>query len=269
MRGVLNFVAVFAGAWNIWHVYMQKYGILRLYNAKSGQAAKVPGWVDRLLIWAWLPLYSFRIGVDYRQTLDDLFPGGRQTLGPLLDALAIIQPYAKVPALALVGAAIGTFLFYEHRANGLRNAPRLVMAGGTTLLASTFLLVHPLKAYLAFAFSHAVEYMVFVWAFQRRRYQEPLPHRPLIERFLRFPITAYVLSALSLAALFVYFKYFGRYLFPGQARPRAFGFSTLELVGYWTVYQSMVHFYFDGFLWKMRHASTRATIGAGPDRADT
>ena len=262
MRGLLNFLAVAAGAWNIWHVYMQKYGILRLYNAKNGQAAKVPGWVDRALLWCWLPLYFLRIGVDYRTTLDQLFPGGRQTLGPLLDAVAVAAPYVKLPAFVGVAGSIALFIFYERRVNGLRNAPRLVMAGGTTLLAASFLFVHPLKAYLAFAFSHAVEYMVFVWAFQRRRYREPLAHRPLIARFLRFPISAYLLSALSLAMLFVYLKYFGRYLFPDQPRPRAFGYSALELVGYWTIYQSMVHFYFDGFLWKMRHASTRAVIGA-------
>ena len=29
---------------------------------------------------------------------------------------------------------------------------------------------------------------------------------------------------------------------------------------YWGIYQSMVHFYFDGFLWKMRKKSVRANI---------
>ena len=49
----------------------------------------------------------------------------------------------------------------------------------------------PLKVYIAYGFSHAVEYVVFVWAFQRRRYAEPLAHRPLLQRVLKHPVLAY------------------------------------------------------------------------------
>jgi len=61
------------------------------------------------------------------------------------------------------------------------------MALGTTLLSSTFLFVHPIKAYLTYAFSHAVEYMVFVWAFQHRRYAQPLAHHPWLGWALQRP----------------------------------------------------------------------------------
>ena len=40
-------------------------------------------------------------------------------------------------------------------------------------LGAAFLFFDPVKVYLAFAFSHAVEYMVFVWAILRRRYAKP------------------------------------------------------------------------------------------------
>ena len=136
------------------------------------------------------------------------------------------------------------------------------MAAGTIALASTFLFVHPLKAYLAFAFSHALEYMVFVWAYQRRRYREPLPHRPLIERALRYPLTTYVVSAILLGGLFIYWKYWGRWVVPSATQPRLLEFRAMEWVGYWTIFQSMVHFYYDGFLWKMRLPSVRQTVGA-------
>ena len=44
--------------------------------------------------------------------------------------------------------------------------------------------------------------------------------------------------------------------------PMLFVSGFLLLIGFWTVYQSMVHFYFDGFLWKMRSPTIRATVGA-------
>ena len=80
-------------------------------------------------------------------------------------------------------------------------------------------------------------------------------------RELTIPSTL-VLSALLLGAAFTYLKYYGRWLFPEARMPRIDGITTYEWVGYWTVYQSMVHFYFDGFLWKMRLPSVRATVGA-------
>ena len=64
---VLHTVAVFAGLWNFYHVYMQKYGIMRLYNAKSGSETKVAGWVDKIMLFAWLPLYLAWLGPLYRE----------------------------------------------------------------------------------------------------------------------------------------------------------------------------------------------------------
>ena len=261
-RPLLNFAAVFAGIWNIWHVYMQKYGIFRMYSAKAGAEERVPGWVDRLLIFAWLPLYLFYLGTTYRTEVNRLFSRGRDILAPLFDVVEAGAHYGMLPAIGLVVGSVALFLYWENRSHGLKNAPRLVMGAGTTLLAASFLFVHPLKAYLAYALSHAVEYMVFVWAFQRRRYREPLQHKPMIQRFLRWPITVYVLSAVALGLVFTYMKYYGRWIWPEQPMPEILDVTTYELIGFWTVYQSMVHFYFDGFLWKMRSPTIRATVGA-------
>lgn len=261
-RPLLNFAAVFAGIWNIWHVYMQKYGILRMYSAKAGAEERVPGWVDRLLIFAWMPLYLFYLGTTYRTEVNRLFSRGRDILAPLFDAVEVGAQYGMLPSIGLVVGSVAVFLYWENRSHGLKNAPRLVMATGTTLLAASFLVVHPLKAYLAYALSHAVEYMVFVWAFQRRRYREPLQHKPFIQRFLHRPILVYVVSALALGLVFTYMKYYGRWIWPEADMPAIFDVTTYELIGFWTVYQSMVHFYFDGFLWKMRSPTIRATVGA-------
>ncbi len=38
------------------------------------------------------------------------------------------------------------------------------------------------------------------------------------------------------------------------------GYRTAKWLSYWGIYQSMVHFYFDGFLWKMRLSSVRANL---------
>lgn len=255
-----NALAVVAGAWNIWHVLMQKYGILRLYNAKSGNACKVPGWVDRLLLFGWVPLFLVWLGPSSRREVLEAYPRGRATLLPLLDVMEAVQPVLLLPALTLVVASFALFLRAEYRANRLANAPRLWLAGGTTVLSAAFFFVHPLKVYLAYAFSHAVEYMVFVWAFQRRRYAKPLPHRPPLARILKRPWLAYGGFIVVGATLVVMLKYYGRTWLPERDQAYFVGISTAEWFLYWGLFQSMVHFYFDGFLWKMRSASTRAHI---------
>ena len=259
-RHFLNGLAVFAGLWNIWHVYNQKYGIFRLYNAKSEETQKVPGWVDRLLIWGWLPLYFFWLSPRYDEYILRRFSRGRTLLTPVFDAFNAASPYLIWPSIALVLFSIAAFLYYERKVNHFRNAPRLWMLFGTTILASSFLWLHPLKAYLAYAFSHALEYNVFVWAFQRRRYHSELSHKPVIGKMLKRPGVFYLTLIVSLVLAFGYLKYFGRTIMPSAKAPKFLGFTTASWIMYWTVYQSMVHFYFDGFLWKMRLPTVRASI---------
>ena len=260
MREIFIAVAVFAGLWNIYHVYNQKYGILRLYSAKSGSEERVPPIVDRLLIWGWLPLYLMYLSPRYGDYVTRLLFGARELLRPVFGVLDAISVYLLWPCAIFVAGTVVAFLWYEWRCHRLQNAPRLWMALGTTILASSFLWIHPLKAYLAYAFSHAIEYMVFVWAFQRRRYDHPLEHRPLLGRVLKHPIVAYGVFTIGLAATFLYMKYYGRSIFSDERPPTFLGFTTYRWVAYWTVYQSMVHFYFDGFLWKMRLPTVRANI---------
>ena len=257
---ILHTVAVFAGLWNFYHVYMQKYGIMRLYNAKSGSETKVAGWVDKIMLFAWLPLYLAWLGPLYREVALEKLGRARAVLPPILDALESVMSVTIPITIAFVVVAIAIWIVSEWRSNRMRNMPRLWMFIGQNALAVSFLIFNPVKAYLAFAFSHAVEYMIFVWAFQRRRYDKPLSHKPLLQRVLRHPATAYLAFILLIGGGFTFFKFWGDYVFPSKTPPEAFGQQTRVWLLYWGVYQSMQHFYFDGFLWKMRSASVRANI---------
>lgn len=261
-RALTAAVFVVAGVWNFWHVYMQKYGILRLYAAKSGAPAAVPGYVDRLLVFAWVPLIATWVVPAYRDVALRYFGRARLGLDPTLALIDRIQAVAAPLSALVIVVAVALFLVHERRATGLRNAPRLVMAGGIVALNTCFLVFDPVKVYLAFAFSHAIEYMVFVWAFQRRRYREPSPDAPLLGELLRRPLLAYGGFILSLGAAFVLLKYWGRHIhpLPQAERPALFGHSLATWVSFWTAYQSLLHFYMDGFLWKIRRPALRASL---------
>jgi hypothetical protein len=261
LRPLLAAVIFFSGAWNIWHTYMQKYGILRLYEAKSGSGARgVPGWSDRLVVLAWLPLYLVWLAPAHAGEVSRYFASVREHTAPLIAALESTGAWLVPPAVALVGFSLVSFAVYEWRVHRLRVAPRLWMAGGTILVSAAFLVANPVKVYMALAFGHAVEYMVFVWAFQRRRYARPLAHDPALGRLLRHPLAAYGIFTVAAAALFVTGSYWGILVARDQPRPELFGVPLALWFSFWAVYQSMVHFYFDGFLWKMRLPELRAQL---------
>ncbi len=253
-------VAFFAGAWTLWHIYMQKYGIFRMYAAKSGSSDNPPGRVDRLLVFSWMPLYLVWLGPTYREDIEWYYPTGKAYTGPILDVMTTLTPVLLVPASAVVVVSVAVFLRFEWRCYRLRNFPRLWMAIGTMALGASFLVFNPINVALAFAFSHAVEYMVFVWAYQRRRYHEPLPHDPLLGRVLRHSWWAYGLFTVATAGLYLCFRFWGFYIFPEAPRPTLLGVPAERWTFYWALYQSMMHFYYDGFLWKMRLPSVQKNL---------
>lgn len=269
VKQLMAVVAVLAALWNFWHVYMQKYGIMRLYNAKArglalaGQAARapeVPGWNDRALVLCWLPLYFAYLGPLYREIAVDYFDDAATVLPSFIDLLEQAMPVSLPVTIALVITVHLLWVRAEFRANRLRSAPRLLMAIGTTGLALCFFVFDPIKVYLAFAFSHALEYCVFVWAYQRKRYQGALEHDPRLGRMLRRPIAFYLGMILAFGIAIMLLKYWGRWIMPSAERPELFGYRVAYWLGFWGVYQSLAHFYFDGFLWKMRLPSVRANI---------
>lgn len=259
-RIVVAAVVFVAGAWNVWHVYAQKFGVLRLYAAKSGSATKSPRWVDRGLLFCWAPLYLVWLGPSYREQIESAFPTVRDIALPLIDAMAAVRPFLLVPAIGCVVAGLGGFVYFEWKSERLGNAPRLWMALGTTLLSVSFLVFNPIHVFMAFAFSHAVEYMVFMWAIQRRRYRDTLPHDPLLGRVLRHPWLAYGGFTLGITVPYLLMRFWGYTIVPEATNPTVLGTTIERWAFYWSVFQSLVHFYYDGFLWKMRLPSVQANI---------
>ncbi len=258
---VVGAAAMLAALWNIWHTAAQKVGILRVYNAKSVAPVplKVPLWVDRLLVLGWFPLLGPLLVTRERETILTQGKVVRLWLEPVVDGITWAAPALIPIGVVVVVGSLGVFLRYEHRATGLRSAPRLSMALGMTLLSASFLFFNPLKCYVAYGFSHAIEYVVFVWAFQRRRYAVPHDPPPLLQRILRYGWAFYGCFVLLIAGSYFYVEFgatFGLY----DAKLTLLGFKASTWLYAWAIWHSLAHFYFDGFLWKMRAPALRASL---------
>lgn len=260
-KGVILFVAFFGALWNIWHVFMQRYGIFRMYAAKSQVPldVRVPGWVDRLMVFAWLPLYFVWMGPNSRDELREGAAVVIEYVEPIADAMERVQPFLLAPSIAVVLFSLGAFAYYEWRASGLKNMARVSMALGTTGLSASFLLVNPIKAYVAYGFCHAVEYIVFIWAYQRRRYAHPLAHRPLLGEALRWPVLSWTVFMVVVGGAYLVLQHSDDLNMVDEPLT-FFGHPAYRLVFFWTIYHSLTHFYWDGFLWKMRLPTVRANL---------
>jgi hypothetical protein len=254
-NALVGAAAMVAALWNVWHTPAQKVGILRVYNAKSTAPVdkKVPLWVDRLLVFGWFPFLAALLVDRERDTIMKQGKVVKMYLGPIVDGIAAASPVLYPLGILGIVVSVATFLVYEHRATGLRNIPRLSMATGITLLSASFLVASPLKCYVAYGFSHAIEYIVFVWAFQRRRYAVPLSPRPLLQTILQRGALFYGLF-IGVVAMTYFVSEFGRGIGLYEEPIRLFGLRSGLVIYVWAIWHSFAHFYFDGFLWKMRPA---------------
>ena len=257
----IGLLGAFAAFWNVWHTLMQKFGIMRVYAAKSTVPLerRTPPWADRLLIFGSFPFLAAWLGPAQRETIGKFAKSVTQYLMPVIDVLEMVQP-VLLPISAVFGLfSIGCFLWFEWRADRLSCKPRLLMALALTTLNLSFLFFSPLKVYIAYGFSHAIEYMVFVWAFMRRRYAQPLAHRPMLQRVLTRPVLAYAVFTLSIAAVFFFIEFgddFGLY----EGKVTFFDMRAGQWLFSFAIWHSIAHFYYDGFLWKMRTQAVRASL---------
>jgi hypothetical protein len=179
---------------------------------------------------------------------------------PIVGWLVAAEPIAVPISAAFAIASSVIFTGFEWRTHRFGNRPRLSMAIGIGSLWACFLLVDPIKVYLAFAFSHGLEYMVFVWAYQRRRYTQRRSPQPVMARLLARPGLAYSVYTMALAAIYVLLRDWQDFSLWQVPSIRIGEMKLGAWIFYWGVFQSLLHFYFDGFLWKTRQPEMRKSL---------
>jgi hypothetical protein len=260
--GTLNAIVFFAVLWNIWHVYMQKFGILRLYMAKDPAPTerKTVAWVDKYFLLCWFPLYLSYLAPKYKNLILDRGQVVAEYTSVIIRFMEKHEAGLVAPSALVAVGGVGLWLWHEWRAHQFQNRARLSAGGGTLLILTALFWTNPVTAYIAFGFSHALEYMTFVWAFQRRRYRRPQSQHCLMARLLRCPTTWYTAFIVVFIAAGILQVLWGRTILTTTKPIMFLGLAGRSWVLYYAVYQSLVHFYMDGFLWKMRRPEVRGNI---------
>ena len=245
----LNGVSLIVLLWGIWHGALQVYGFLRIYDARVGATERLTARLDFAMCVGW-----FAFGV--------LHSPGR--LGELLELWYALGAPLLSPAVFLglrdafdLGlwtlSAIFVFRAGRDLLAGKGQHPIKLLAAAMSFGFWWWCSVHVPYAVLGvalFEVFHDVQYLSIVWVFNRRRARE---------KDAGFFTRA--LFGGGRAMLFVYVGLvlgYGLFRFiPEAVASPAVQRGVLALVAAST----MLHFYFDGFIWKIRERKTGAALG--------
>jgi Tfp pilus assembly protein PilF len=243
-------IQLVALAWGIWHGMMQTYGFCRIYDSKAAGKAAIRARTDLALCFSWFLAAVVLSPMRFRTCLDLYYESG----GPVLPRQIILGlQYGVIAALAFVTAAFFWRQWKDWRGSAILSPIKI------TLLVSSIAfwwycnngVQNILVGIALFEVFHDVQYLAIVWIYNRARVERD----NTIRGFMRFVFR----RSGSLVGVYV-----GLVLAYGSIALTTSGVSIEAvkhvLIGVVTA-SALLHFYYDGFIWKVRETQTRAMLG--------
>jgi hypothetical protein len=243
-------IQLLALVWGIWHGMMQTYGFCRIYDAKASAKAAARARADLALCFAWFLAAVLLSPMRLRTLLDLYYESG-----------GLVIPAAAVSALrttVVIALGLVTLVFLWRQGSDWRSgrgASPVKMALLVSSIAFWWYCNNGVQNILVgvalFEVFHDVQYLAIVWIYNRTRVERD----ESIRGFMRFVFR----RSGSLIGVYV-----GLVLAYGSIAFTASGVSAEwirhGLIGVVTA-SALLHFYYDGFIWKVRETQTRAMLG--------
>lgn len=244
--------------WSTWHGAMQILGFLRIYDLKAGFASRATARLDFWMCLCWFAQAVLWSAPKQASLLGSFYAAG----GPLI-------PYGAARAfgwawLALTAAVTAAFLI-RTAVNGFRHGYRngrklLCMASGIGFWGYCMVEVNDLiLGLILWEIFHDLQYNVFVWDYNRKRVERGLSQSPF-ERFLfRKDVGKIALYALCIVA-YGSLGLLGQDVLNAYQGGKTYG-TALAQIGNVFAASALIHFYLDGFIWKVRDGKVKRDLG--------
>jgi len=243
--------------WGVWHGLMQTYGFCRIYDAKTGTFDALTRRLDFAMCVIWFATAVALSPYRLSDTLDTYYMCG----GPFI-APSIIHHGQQLILLAAIVVSVlfmlhfGRMWIIGHRPNPVKLA--LLITSIAFWWYCNNLVANILVGIALFEVFHDVQYLSLVWIYNRNRVEKDSN----IGGFMRFVFRrSGSLIGLYVGLVFAYgsVSYFNAHV----------GLETVKriLTGVVTA-STLLHFYYDGFIWKVRERSTRQSLGLAGGAAD-
>src|SRR6184192_2235166 len=253
----LKGIVLVAFIWGVWHGMMQTYGFCRIYDAKVGSFAEVTRRLDFAVCGIWFATAVLLSPQRMTDTLETYYSGG----GPFIPPALLRAGQQGLLALAVLVSAIFLANFIWMWSSGKRPSPVKLVLLVTSISFWWYcnnIVASVLVGVALFEVFHDVQYLSLVWIYNRKRVETDSS----IGGFMRFVfrrsgalIGVYVGLVLAYGGLSLSKSYVGI-----EAVKRI-------LTGVVTA-SALLHFYYDGFIWKVREKSTRQSLGISGGTAD-
>ncbi len=244
--------------WGCWHGLMQLYGFVRIYDAKVGSTAPVTAYLDWLMCLSWFPTALLFSQSKTADLLGFWYSYGGPSIPPA--AVAMFRWVCLGFSLVILAAFLVNFAVQSFRGRPPNPIKLLMLASGIGFWWFSFVYVEfsGLSVTL-YEIAHDVQYMAITWLYNCRRVNSS----PEFDGFMRFVFRrGMVLLYVGLIA-----AYGALGLVPSLVQDGiVFSFFNAFIL-----ISTILHYYYDGFIWKVREKSTQAGLGvsnaASPSRA--
>ena len=253
----LKGIVLAAFMWGVWHGMMQTYGFCRIYDAKVGSFAETTRRLDFALCGIWFATAVLLSPQRMTDTLETYYSAG----GPFIPPTLLRAGQQGLLALALLVSAVFLANFIWMWSSGKRPSPVKLVLLVTSISFWWYcnkIVASVLVGIALFEVFHDVQYLSLVWIYNRKRVESDRS----IGGFMRFVfrrsgalVGVYVGLVLAYGGLSLSKSYVGI-----EAVKRI-------LTGVVTA-SALLHFYYDGFIWKVREKSTRQSLGISGGTAD-
>lgn len=242
--------------WGVWHSLMQVYGFLRIYD---GKVRSVDAWtarLDFLMCLGWF-VWGF-LNSSGRQShwIDTYYRSGGWTL--TVDQIQhVTQLWGALTILVTAGFAVNALQRWRQ---GTPPSALKLLSLATSVAFWWYAMVlvdNPLLSAALFEIFHDVQYLTIVWIFNRGR----VTKSDQAGSFTRF------LFRRSGAMIGLYLALVFGYGIVGLS-PDLTSFTVIKPALYGLLLASgLLHFYYDGFIWKFREPSARRALNLTDDAA--
>src|SRR5436305_4569246 len=246
----LKGIVLVAFVWGVWHGMMQTYGFCRIYDAKVGSFAQLTRRLDFALCGIWFATAVLLSLQRLTDTLETYYSAGGPFIPPAF--LHTAQQGLLAVAIAVAGLFLANYIWSWVR--GQRPSPVKLVLLVTSISFWWYcnnIVASVLVGVALFEVFHDVQYLSLVWIYNRKRVESDSS----IGGFMRFVFR----RSGSLIGLYVglIFAYGALGYFKSSV-----GIDVVKriLTGVVTA-SALLHFYYDGFIWKVREKSTRQSLG--------
>ena len=246
----LTAMVVVAYVWGVWHGLMQTYGFLRIYDAKVGSVNATTARLDMAMCVSWFVAAVLFSPTRMTKLMTDYYNAGGAVVSPL--AVSVGADLWAFATAVITLAFLGRLAWGWLRGDRQSPAKLALLAVSVAFWWYSNVAVSNLLVGIAlFEVFHDVQYLTIVWIFNVNR----VDRNPAVGSFARFLFR----RSWSLAGLYVGLvaAYGALNFLPGTiAHP-----STSRILTGLLTASALLHFYYDGFIWKVREPAVGESLG--------